>query len=195
MVMQKEPARSSDHLLDVNGLFDAAPEALLVVDEELILHANAQATALCGHDPRGGEITDLITGWIRTQEPFEATVVRSHGEPLPIEVRSWPAEGTLIVSFRDARELLAGREAVSQLFEAEARYRGLVEQVPAVVYEDRGHTTIYVSPMTASGCRTRARPSSPAKAATSTTTAWFDPTVAWCGSETAPSPTGMTPVA
>jgi diguanylate cyclase (GGDEF)-like protein/PAS domain S-box-containing protein len=38
------------------------------------------------------------------------------------------------------------RGASSQLFEAEARYRSLVEQVPAVVYEDRGHTTIYVSP-------------------------------------------------
>jgi diguanylate cyclase (GGDEF)-like protein/PAS domain S-box-containing protein len=132
--------------MDVNALFDAAPEALLVVDEELILHANAQATALCGRDPRGAEITDLITGWIRTDEAFEATLVRSQGELLPIEVRARPAEGKLVVSFRDARELLAGREAVSQLFEAEARYRGLVEQVPAVVYEDRGHTTIYVSP-------------------------------------------------
>jgi diguanylate cyclase (GGDEF)-like protein/PAS domain S-box-containing protein len=144
--MQKEPARSNDHVMDVNALFDAAPEALLVVDEELILHANAQATALCGRDPRGAEITDLIAGWIRTEEPFEATLVRSHAEPLPIEVRARHAEDKLIVSFRDARELLAGREAVSQLFEAEARYRGLVEQVPAVVYEDRGHTTIYVSP-------------------------------------------------
>ena len=132
--------------MGVNALFDGAPEALLVVDEELILRANAQATALCGRDPRGGEITDLIAGWIRTQEPFEATLVRTHAEPLPIEVRTRPAGGNLVVSFRDARELLAGREAVSQLFEAEARYRSLVEQVPAVVYEDRGHTTIYVSP-------------------------------------------------
>ena len=144
--MQNDPSRSSDLGLDVRSLFDAAPEALLVVDEDLILHANAQAVALTGQDPRGSEITDLIRGWIRTEEPFEAMLARAHGEPLPIEVRARRTDRALVVSFRDARELLAGREAVSQLLEAEARYRGLVEQVPAVVYEDRGHTTIYVSP-------------------------------------------------
>lgn len=132
--------------MDGQSVFDAAPEALLVVDEDLILYANAQAIELSGRDPRGGEIGDLIDGWIRTQEPFEGTLLRSRGEPLPIEVRARHAEGRLVVSIRDARELRAGREAVSQLFEAEARYRSLVEQVPAVVYEDRGHTTIYVSP-------------------------------------------------
>jgi hypothetical protein len=41
--MQNDPSRSSDLGLDVRSLFDAAPEALLVVDEDLILHANAQA--------------------------------------------------------------------------------------------------------------------------------------------------------
>lgn len=132
--------------MDGQSLFDAAPEALLVVDEDLILYANAQAIELSGRDPRGGEIGDLIDGWIRTEEPFEATLLRAPAQPLPIEVRARHTGGKLVVSFRDARELLAGREAVSQLFEAEARYRSLVEQVPAVVYEDRGHTTIYVSP-------------------------------------------------
>ena len=63
--MQNDPSRSSDLGLDVRSLFDAAPEALLVVDEDLILHANAQAVALTGQDPRGSEITDLIQGWIR----------------------------------------------------------------------------------------------------------------------------------
>jgi diguanylate cyclase (GGDEF)-like protein/PAS domain S-box-containing protein len=143
--MQKEP-RPNEHVMDGQSLFDAAPEALLVVDEDLILYANAQAIELSGRDPRGEEIGDLIDGWTRTQEPFEATLLRSRGEPLPIEVRAQNTGPQLVVSIRDARELRAGREAVSQLFEAEARYRSLVEQVPAVVYEDRGHTTIYVSP-------------------------------------------------
>ena len=67
--------------MDGQSLFDAAPEALLVVDEDLILHANAQAIELSGRDPRGGEIGDLIDGWIRTEEPFEATLLRSRGEP------------------------------------------------------------------------------------------------------------------
>jgi diguanylate cyclase (GGDEF)-like protein/PAS domain S-box-containing protein len=142
----QEPSQPSEHVMDGQSLFDAAPEALLLVDEDLILHANARAIELSGRDPRGWEISDLIDGWIRTEEPFEATLLRSRAEPLPIEVRAQHTEGRVVVSIRDARELRAGREAVSQLFEAEARYRSLVEQVPAVVYEDRGHTTIYVSP-------------------------------------------------
>jgi diguanylate cyclase (GGDEF)-like protein/PAS domain S-box-containing protein len=50
------------------------------------------------------------------------------------------------VSLRDARELLAGREAEIALAEAEARYRSLVEQIPAIVYADDGTSTSYVSP-------------------------------------------------
>ena len=111
--------------------------------------------------------------------------------------------------------------AVSQVFAGVAGYGSRVELVPAVVYEDRGHTTIYVSPqiedilgvtpesyMQDAGMwlrmvhpddresvRAQSDASSPAKAATSTTTAWFVPTVGWCGSVTAPTPTETTPAA
>jgi diguanylate cyclase (GGDEF)-like protein/PAS domain S-box-containing protein len=51
-----------------------------------------------------------------------------------------------VVTVRDARELLAGREAAAALVEAEARYRSLVEQIPAVVYSDNGLVTDYVNP-------------------------------------------------
>ena len=44
--------------------------------------------------------------------------------------RARRTDRALVVLFPEGLELLAGREAVSQLFEAEARYRGLVEQVP-----------------------------------------------------------------
>jgi PAS domain-containing protein len=50
------------------------------------------------------------------------------------------------VAIRDARALIAGREPEAALTEAEARYRSLVEQIPAVVYADDGEATTYVSP-------------------------------------------------
>ena len=55
-------------------------------------------------------------------------------------------ERLIVVTLRDASELQAGREA---RFEAEAKYRALVEQIPAVVYldpVDEDSDSIYVSP-------------------------------------------------
>jgi diguanylate cyclase (GGDEF)-like protein/PAS domain S-box-containing protein len=52
----------------------------------------------------------------------------------------------LVVTLRDVSDLHAGREA---RFEAEAKYRALVEQIPAVVYldpVDEDQDSIYVSP-------------------------------------------------
>jgi len=132
--------------LDAGGVFDVVPEALLVVGRGQVLQANAAAIALSGHDPRGQQITDLIQGWSLSEEPFEASLQRTGAEALPVEVRLNPAGDRLAVSIRDARELMAGRQAVEQLFEAEARYRSLVEQIPAVVYADHGEDTLYVSP-------------------------------------------------
>jgi diguanylate cyclase (GGDEF)-like protein/PAS domain S-box-containing protein len=132
--------------LETGSLFDAAPEALVLVGDGRVLRANPAAMALSGHDPHGEQIRDLIGGWTTSDEPFEAILLRTGAEPLPIEVRTTVLGTQTLASIRDARELLAGRDAMSQLFEAEARYRGLVEQIPAVVYADRGHETIYVSP-------------------------------------------------
>ena len=132
--------------LDAGGVFDVVPEALLVVGRGQVLQANAAAIALSGHDPRGQQITDLIQGWSLSEEPFEASLQRTGAEALPVEVRLNPAGDRLAVSIRDARELMAGRQAVEQLFEAEARFRSLVEQIPAVVYADHGEDTLYVSP-------------------------------------------------
>ena len=55
-------------------------------------------------------------------------------------------DGVTVASLRDARALIAGREAEAALAEAEERYRGLVEQIPAVVYADDGNVTTYVNP-------------------------------------------------
>jgi diguanylate cyclase (GGDEF)-like protein/PAS domain S-box-containing protein len=130
-------------------LFDAVPEALLVVVDGNVVAANAAAIELIGADPVGDAVGDLLPGWPGTDptSPLDAELARHDQDDLPVEVRTRPtARGALVVSLRDARELIAGREAMANLFEAEARYRGIVEQIPAVVYEDKGDETIYVSP-------------------------------------------------
>jgi diguanylate cyclase (GGDEF)-like protein/PAS domain S-box-containing protein len=135
---------------DADGLFEAAPEALLVVVDGEVTNANAAAVELIGADPVGRAVTDLLPGWSGAVDPMpEDAELRRNAddEPLPVEVRARVAADTsVVVSIRDARELLTGREAIAHLFEAEARYRGLVEAIPAVVYEDKGDETIYVSP-------------------------------------------------
>jgi diguanylate cyclase (GGDEF)-like protein/PAS domain S-box-containing protein len=82
--------------------------------------------------------------------PYDAVLRRSEGD-LPVEVRVSVASRSdatrTVASIRDARELLAGREARELADEAEAKYRTLVEQIPAVVYVDvEGRGTTYVSP-------------------------------------------------
>ena len=54
-VMQKEPSRSSDHLMDVNALFDAAPEALLVPFTEQLVQLEAPRSSLSRGRRTNGE--------------------------------------------------------------------------------------------------------------------------------------------
>ena len=67
---------------------------------------------------------------------FDTTCTRRDGDELPVEVhigRIEAASPLLVVTLRDRTEVEAGRAA---RFEAEAKYRALVEHIPAVVYLD-----------------------------------------------------------
>lgn len=132
------------------ALFERAPEALLVVRDGLVERTNDRARELIGLDPSGSPIRETVPDWrgpLDGEVPFDALVRRVGHDDLPVQVRVRACEdGAQIVSLRDARELLAGREAEAALVEAEERYRSLVEQIPAVVYADEGTRTHYVSP-------------------------------------------------
>ena len=135
---------------DADRLLAAAPEALLVLRRNDIVFANERAGQLIGRDPAGSALGDVLadpTGPLATDGPFESVLTRDDGTALPVEVRvrRLDAESS-IVAIRDARQLIAGRDAAVALNEADARFRTLVEQIPAVVYSDDGAKFTYVSP-------------------------------------------------
>jgi diguanylate cyclase (GGDEF)-like protein/PAS domain S-box-containing protein len=148
-MLDNEP-RSSVTGLGPERLFAAAPEALFVVRDHRIEFANDQAVTFLGCDPAGHDVLEVIPEWVEGADagiPFEATLRSPAGGELAGEVRVRRlGSSTAIVAIRDARALIAGREAEAALTEAEARYRSLVEQIPAVVYADNGEVTTYVSP-------------------------------------------------
>src|SRR4051812_26689472 len=71
-------------------LFDAAPEALLVVLDERVVTANACAIELIGADPSGTAVGDLIRGWSGADHssPLDAELERPDLDDLPVEVRT-----------------------------------------------------------------------------------------------------------
>jgi diguanylate cyclase (GGDEF)-like protein/PAS domain S-box-containing protein len=148
-MLRHEPG-SFDAAFEPDRLFASAPEALLVLRGDGIAYANERATELLGRDPTGLPIRELVPAWrVRPDDatPFEAELTRPDTPGLPVEVRVRHLDAdTSILAIRDARELIAGRDAAVALTEAEARYRSLVEQIPAVVYADDGQDTTYVSP-------------------------------------------------
>jgi diguanylate cyclase (GGDEF)-like protein/PAS domain S-box-containing protein len=142
-------------LVEPGSLLEATPECLVITSGEgLIVFVNNRAVSLTGFSREeliGAPVDVLLPGGVDTQTegPFEASCRRKDGEDLPVEVRLGQIGGPeplVLVTLRDASDLKAGHDA---RFEAEAKYRTLVEQIPAVVYVDPvdpDSSSIYVSP-------------------------------------------------
>ena len=147
--------RLSD-VLTPGSFLEATPESLVVAETGgEIIYANAACERLTGFD-RGELLGRQANGLLaidlashQAGSSFETTCTRRDGDELPVEVhigRIEAATPLLVLTLRDRTELEAGRAA---RFEAEAKYRALVEHIPAVVYldpVDEDSESIYVSP-------------------------------------------------
>src|SRR6187397_801637 len=163
MVMEREEGQTAGAvasrlaaLIEPGSLLEATPECLVVAHADgRILFANHRVEQLTGFDRSdlvGQSVELLIATDILELVPGTRleTICRTNdlGE-IPVEIHLGTIEGPerlLVVSLRDVSDLKAGREAQ---FEAEAKYRALVEQIPAVVYldpVDENSDSIYVSP-------------------------------------------------
>ena len=144
-------------LIEPGSLLEATPECLVVaLADGRIVFANHHIERLTAYpaDELVGEPVDSLLDADLEAVPagtrLETTCRRRDGDAFPVEVHVGRIEGPerplMVVTLRDVSELLAGREA---RFEAEAKYRALVEQIPAVVYLDpidENQGSIYVSP-------------------------------------------------
>jgi diguanylate cyclase (GGDEF)-like protein/PAS domain S-box-containing protein len=136
------------------SLLEATPECLVLTrgDGEIV-YANRRARALLELDDLVGRSIELVVAADVLALPagarVEAPCRRGDGSEFPVEVNVGAidaGEPLLVVTLRDLSALQEGREAQ---FEAEAKYRALVEQIPAVVYldpVDENGSSIYVSP-------------------------------------------------
>jgi diguanylate cyclase (GGDEF)-like protein/PAS domain S-box-containing protein len=143
-------------LIEPSSLLEATPECLVVAQADgRIVFANHHVERLTSFAPDElfGQPVDLLLGAellsLASGTRVETTCRRRDGSLVPVEAHVGAIEGTerlLVVTLRDVTELREGREA---RFEAEAKYRALVEQIPAVVYLDpidENQDSIYVSP-------------------------------------------------
>ncbi len=142
--------------VDLESLLEATPECLVVAQTDgRIVFANQHAEALTGFTKLEliGKPVELLVAVEIAALPggtrVESLCRRADGDEVPVEVHVGTIGGDdpmLVVALRDVSELQAGRDAT---FEAEAKYRSLVEHIPAVVYldpVDEDANSIYVSP-------------------------------------------------
>ncbi len=142
-------------LVEAGTLLEATPECLVIAGADgQIVFANHRVEELTGFrrdELIGHPLSVLLTSGLGAVEDsrFEGTCRRSSGETFPVEVHLGSIdapEHLAVVTLRDMTELQAGRDAK---FEAEAKYRALVDELPAVVYldpVDENLDSIYVSP-------------------------------------------------
>jgi diguanylate cyclase (GGDEF)-like protein/PAS domain S-box-containing protein len=137
-------------------LLEGTPECLVLAGpDRRIVFMNRRAQELSGFGADeliGSPIEALLPDGLGPldEKPRAAACRRKDGSDVPVEVHTGRVEaesGTLVVvTLRDITDLIAGSE---RQFEAEAKYRALVEHLPGVTYidpVDEDATSIYVSP-------------------------------------------------
>jgi PAS domain S-box-containing protein len=165
----KAPFLAGDKL---QALLEAVPDALVVVNRDgLILLVNARTEELFGYrrdELLGRPVEALVPERFRDRhvpkrdgyfrEPrvrpmgqsLELFGRRRDGQEFPVEISLSPLEadgGTLAIS--TVRDIRPRKRAEALLRKAEARYRTLVEGIPAVTFLaalDEGANELYVSP-------------------------------------------------
>ena len=141
------PASPEEQASD--SILAKVPEAILVLQDGVIIFANSAAADLTGRAPADlldRPVSELIPEWAES-DVFEAFCLRPDGSELPVEVRIASDGDTRIVALHDASAIVAGRQAEEARFQAEALYQSMIEQIPAIVYVDEGgQGTSYVSP-------------------------------------------------
>jgi diguanylate cyclase (GGDEF)-like protein/PAS domain S-box-containing protein len=139
-------------LFESGSLLEATPECLVVTSSDgRIVFANGRMGDLLGRrdlvgEPVGSVLAEVPSPGVRR---IDTTCRSAAGVDVPVEVRVGEIHGPdqlVVLTIRDVTEMRHVREAG---FEAEAKYRALVEQIPAVVYldpVDENASSIYVSP-------------------------------------------------
>jgi diguanylate cyclase (GGDEF)-like protein/PAS domain S-box-containing protein len=141
--------------LDPGSLLEALPDsALLVRPDGRILYANLRVESLTGftrQELTGKAVQLLVASDLLDRDAgtqIESICRRADGGQVPVTVGvgRLSHDGLVLVTLRDATSERDDHEA---RFEAEAKYRSLVEQIPGVVYldpVDENSDSIYVSP-------------------------------------------------
>jgi PAS domain S-box-containing protein len=173
---QEPPASVQEQLARVRGRFgdvlEALPDAVVIVNRSgLIVLVNAQTEQLFGYSREelvGQPVELLVPEALRDRHvglrdgyfahphtrPMGANLElhgqHRDGRDLPVEISLSPVQsedGLLVVS--SIRDISARKKAEAQLRQMEARYRTLVEGIPAVTFMaalDEDLNELYVSP-------------------------------------------------
>ena len=165
MVMEREEGQTADAVASLLAI-QFEPGSLLEATPECLVVAHADEVASCSRTIVWNSSPDWTAPiwWVSRRKLLRSPPTSSSWSPgtrleticrtndlseIPVEIHLGTIEGPerlLVLSLRDVSILKAGCEAQ---FEAEAKYRALVEQIPAVVYldpVDENSDSIYVSP-------------------------------------------------